>query len=176
MMEDTPLPLDYPEQPNPPPRPTMRDDRVRRAAAEDILPDIIQWAGPGWREEEREKIINDLMAVDHLFDGYESARGLEDLGWSSCDAELVETLDGGWLWMAHRNAVKEWVAANGIRPRLSPGQAVIIPRYGAGAIVAINAEEATYAVQTEAWLKANPEQVGKAGGYAVNFEDAKAAS
>jgi hypothetical protein len=50
----------------------MRDDRVRRAAAEDILLDIIQWAGADWREEDREEVINDLMAVDHNFDGYDA--------------------------------------------------------------------------------------------------------
>lgn len=172
-MNDVPLPLGYAEQPNPPPRPSLRDPAVRRAAAESLLvDDVIDWLGNDWREACREGVIKDLMEVVCEHDGYAAARKLESKRWS-CDAALVEILDSAWTYHAEREAVLAWVEANKITPKFELG-AVVKTRHGIGPIVAICADEATYTVQTDEFLAKNPGQTGKTSGYVIAFEACEA--
>lgn len=171
---NTPLPLDYQEQPNPPPRPTIRDPRVRRNAVEDLLPDVIDWYGRNWRESEREEVIADLMTIISEPDGYQAARALEQRSHWECNSELVEILDGGWYHTAVDDAVREWVRYNLITPKFAVGD-IVKTRHGTGPIVAIYADLATYTVQTNAFLQKHPDQAGKSGGHIVAFENCEAA-
>jgi hypothetical protein len=169
-MSETPLPLGYAEQMNPPPRPSLRDPRVRRNAAEGLLPDIIDWYGQNWRENEREEVIEDLMAIVGESDGYHAARALEQRSHWECDAGLVEILgDGDWTYRAVTDAVCEWVEYNKIAPKFAVGDIVKTP-HGTGPIVSVHPKEATYTVQTDDFLEKNPTQAGKGGGYVVAFE------
>lgn len=170
-MTEQPLPLDFKEQPNPPPRPSQRDEAIRRAAAETCLDDaIIAWAGSTYRPEEREDWIADLAAVIED-DGYHAARALDHKGWYP-NSELCEILDGSWLWKAERDAVRLWVTSNCIKPKLAIG-AEADTIHGRGTIVGIDPACALYTVQTDDWLAKNPSQVGGSGGYVIPFENCK---
>lgn len=173
MTDEPALPLGYVAQRNPPRRPSLRDPAVRRAAAEDILDDIIDWYGTHWREAEREEVIADLMAIAPESDGYRAARALEQRSHWECNAELVDILDGDWSWSAVGRAVRDWIKYNGITPTFKVGNTVKT-RHGVGAIVAINADEATYTVQTDQFLAKSPGQAGKTGGYVIAFEAVEA--
>lgn len=169
-MTEQPLPLDYVEQPNPPPRPTFSDPAVRRAAAEEILPEIIKWLGPDWHEAEREDYLEDLMGIVFEWDGYDAARALERKHWDP-DADLVEILDGGWGSRALRRAVAAWVEANKITPQLSVGTTVRArPRGDIGKITGIDLKHATYTVAIPEFLRKHPDQEGRAAGIVVPFE------
>jgi len=166
------LPLDHVEQPNPPPRPTLADESVRRAAAEALMPEIIRWLGKDWQEAEREDYIEDLMEVAHVWDGYQAARLLESRSHWSPDQELVEILGGADGPMAADRAIEAWVAANNITPKLAIGDTVRArPRGGIGPIVNIDAAHATYTVATTDFFREYPDQAGKGGGIVVAFED-----
>lgn len=172
MTTEHPLPLVYVEQPNPPPRPTMAQETVRRAAAEAILPEIIKWLGREWHEADRENYIEDLMEITHIWDGYEAARSLENRsGWDP-DQELVEILGGAWGSAALYPAIAAWVEANKITPKLAIGDIVRArPRGGVGPIVNIDLVNATYTVATAEFLRQYPNQAGKGSGIVVPFED-----
>lgn len=172
MSEDAALPLGYVEQPNPPPRPSLRNPAVRRAAAEDLLPDIVDWMGKDWRESGREEVIADLMTIVGESDGYRAARNLELRHWE-VNAALVELLDDDLGYKAVRDATLAWVAANGITPRLAIGQTVKTP-WGTGPIVSVYPDEATYTVRTDQFLEKTPGQAGKNSGYVVPFEKCEA--
>lgn len=167
---DTPLPLDY--QPNPPPRPTRYDAAVKRAAAERMMPEIVEWLGKDWKEADREEYISDLIGIAHLWDGYEAAKELERGHHWAADAQLVEILDGATAaWVAENEAVKAWVETNQIKPALAVGDRVATKRQGEGAIVAIHLDTATYVVQTDEYLAERPQQAGLRGGYVIAYED-----
>ncbi len=171
-MSDQPLPLGYVEQLNPPPRPTLADESVRRVAAEAIMPEIIRWLGRDWCEAEREDYINDLIEIAHIWDGYEAARQLENHSQWSPDQDLVEILGCAWGSAALWDATAKWVEANYITPKFAVGQTVRArKRGGIGPIVNIDAVRATYTVQTEGFLREYPDQKGKGGGLVVPFEE-----
>lgn len=168
-----PLPLEYKTQPNPPPRPKLRDQEVLRAAAESAMPRIIEWLAEDWREADREDYVDDLIAAVALWDGYKAARVLERKGWEP-DADLVEILDDGcWGYRAHQEAQRAWVEANKIEPTYAAGDVVKTP-HGVGPIVGIHLDTAHYTVQTNHYLAERPTQAGTAGGYVVAFEDVSA--
>lgn len=173
MSADPPLPLGYAEQRNPPPRPSSRDPAVRRAAAEDILPEIIDWYGKDWREAEREAVIADLVEIVGETDGYRAARALEQRCHWEVNAALVEILDSDWTYKALNDAIREWVKFSGITPKFRIGD-IVNTRHGTGPITRINADEATYTVQTDEFLRGSPGQASQAGGYVIRFEDCEA--
>jgi len=174
-MSEQSLPLDYVEQPNPPPRPTLADERVRRTAAEALMPEIIRWLGRDWREVERQDYIDDLMEVAHIWDGYEAARTLENRSQWMPDQDLVEILGCFWGSAALREATAKWVEANCITPKLAIGQTVKIrkERLGndTGKITGIDKLQATYTVQTTTFLREFQGQADKGGGNVYPFED-----
>jgi len=149
---DVPLPLAYPEQPNPPARPTDRDANVRLAAVNLALPEIIEWLGKDFdHNPDRDAVICDLLVVLGEHDGYRAARRLEsECGWVGADENLVDILAGlsSTLMAAEHAAVKVWAEANGIRPRLSIGDTIETP-HGIGTIVRIDEDQASYVVETE---------------------------
>jgi hypothetical protein len=165
------LPLEYKEQPNPPRRPHSQDRRIRERAADLLMPEIIRWLGDDWREEQSDEYRKDLIDALNCSDadGYALAVHLERHSHWSPNAELVEILDSFPVWNAEQEAVKEWVAANQVKPKLGVGSFV---KYGnvTGVIVAIHSETAEYVVQTDAWLANHPDQQGKCGGYVLAFE------
>ena len=169
-MDEQPLSLDFKEQPNPPPRPSRRDKAICRAAAEACLDGaIIAWAGKDYKPDDREEWINDLASVIDLGDAYDAARDLERSHWK-VNFELCEILDGSWIWDAEDMAVRSWVAANLIKPKFEIG-AIVTTSRDRGEIVLVDEERATYVIQTEKFLAENPDQVGRAGGYVIAFEN-----
>lgn len=150
-MSDAALPLVYPEQPNPPPRPTDREENVRLAAVAMILPGIMEWLDDDKAVEA--EIVADLLAVMGEHDGYRVCRELEHLHWRP-NEELVDIMAGlsSVLRTAEMAAVKLWAEANGIRPRLSIGDVVETP-HGGGTILRIAEESACYVVETPAHVK-----------------------
>lgn len=153
---DAPLPLPIPEQPNPPPRPSMADSSVIDAAVRALLPAVLGWLEtdvpkePDKREAFESEVIDDLKKAWDS-DAYNMAKNLDDhCGWVGCNAELVEAVEAALhhLYDAHKAAVKEWVAANGIRPRVKVGDIVVTP-HGTGDITAIREDTAEYIVMTE---------------------------
>lgn len=151
---DLSLPLPTPQQPNPPPRPTRQDPHVIRAIVARMLPDIIEWMGDDWRESERDDVIAHLTdAVEYASDGYDRARRL-DSRWSwTGDSELVEILDGHDGHRELDEAIRAWVAANGIRMRFAVGDQVRFgystraPRTNVGEVIEVDASRARYTVR-----------------------------
>jgi hypothetical protein len=158
---DALLPLAFPEQPNPPPRPTDRDDRVRVAAVAAILPEVAEWLGDEYGGTPRDQIVADLLSVVGETDGYRACRKLErDHRWQP-DEHLVDILAGlpSTLLGAERAFVKLWAEANGVRPHLTIGEVVDTPA-GSGPITSIAGAIASYVVQTDEYLRRNPDQNG----------------
>jgi hypothetical protein len=164
---DAPLPLVYPEQKNPPPRPTYRDEAVRLAGVNSIIDEVVDWFAPHWVGH-RDEVVADLLLVAGEHDGYRACRVLERLrGWSP-DENLVDILAGlaSAVLGAERAAVRAWAEANGIRPCLSVGDLVETP-HGRGPIVSIREEEASYIVETDDYRRHHPD--GR-GGYIVAYD------
>jgi hypothetical protein len=107
-----------------PQRPGRYEDEISKRAAELLLPAVQRWLG----SEADERTLPELIKATRIYDeGYEIARALELRGYSP-DAELVEILDGMFLFrlQAHEEAVKNWVKAHDLRLDLAPGAAVSI--------------------------------------------------
>lgn len=147
-MKDQPLPLGYVEQPNPPPRPKSTDAKIiERAARAAFEGDVRRWFGPEWAGDQDDVIADLGDALKRAHDGYDRCQVLSSLGWVGIDADLVEILDGDWVFGVERAAVAAWVEANIIRPKLAIGDAVDTP-HGAGTITRIDESEARYVVRT----------------------------
>jgi len=173
-MEAPSLPMAIPTQPNAPPRPTGRDPAIRREGARAALPELRRWLKDDKTTDD--DLLDDLVSVMGLHDGYERAREFERrLGYSP-DEDLVEILGNLNCWRAERAAVAAWVEANGIRPVYPHGYRVVWTRNGgkAGCISSIDEAQGTYAVL----LDENLDQAAKKGighiGYTVVFEDVTA--
>lgn len=180
-MTEQPLPLTYPEQPNPPPRPTARTISVREAALLGLADEVIEWMADEFdpKEHSREGIVADLRrAIGRSFNenGYDIAKALDDVcHWTGIDSELVEILDcwSSHIWDARRAAVIAWVQANSIKPQRSVGDRVSCP-HGVGEIGKIELDTAEYVVRTDEWLREHPSQQQHPGsGILVPFEDCK---
>ena len=146
-------------------RPSLKDDYVRRRAAEIILDEVCSWQGDVGESEKR-GIAEDLAAVaSHYKDGYEMAKDLERKGWC-CNSRLVEILDGWWVGQAIEELTAQWVLCLNIQPLFSVGTVVEIGREGErGPIVNIDLKRAAYGVR----LPGMAENAWRV----VNFEDAK---
>jgi hypothetical protein len=143
------LPYEWPEQPNPPPRPALHSSEVvfrasRRAAGEIIK----EWWGEASKAD-RNHIVDALcQAFSRSIqqDGYAMACYLDRQFLWDPDANLVDILDRGHLYDAHNAAVREWVAANGITPKFAVGNEVSC-RHGNGVIVSIYTVSGEYVVE-----------------------------
>lgn len=172
-MTEAALMLDIPEQPSPPPRPTRRTPSVLAAIVDGLMNDVVQWFEDDWRESERESTKADLLeAIQYGHDGYTRAKRLDDRHHWSCDAVLVEILDSADGWTEERRAVSAWVAANGIRPKFSIGDEVLLGAERELATIAnIDEKHALYTVRTAKWAAENPGQIQhKQSGTMVPFE------
>lgn len=155
-------------------RPKLTDDYIAKAAAEDLLPELMEWANAG--ESERCRYLDDAVKVmkDANFrNAYELARDLERYGYEP-DARLVEILDGAYSLLSsrHHRAVKEWVKGWKIRVPWPLGQMVRIKSRGkhmVGEITDIRPDEALCIVSV-----AEMGQV-KGSGFVINSEDCHAA-
>jgi hypothetical protein len=150
MTEEQRLPIEYPEQPNPPKRPKISDEKVRMEAARRYQSRIKEeWADYEENvdgEEEEIESIADCLDRCYMFDGYEIARKMENYGGWGPDAHLVEIMDRGYLHDVLREQVISWVTVNGIRPKFATGQEVIT-RKGVGTIQQVYLDRAEYAVK-----------------------------
>lgn len=180
-MTEQPLPLSYPTQPNPPPRPKRNHPAIVTAALLSLAKEVVEWLADEFdpTEQSVESIAEDLRkAVQYSFDlnGFEIGKNLERYAyWSGVDAELVEILDGfsSYLWHERDEAVKAWVAANVIVPPFPIGTKAETP-HGTGTLTSIHADTAQYVLQTPEWAKENPGQLKyPTSGILVPFEDCK---
>ena len=96
------------------PRPQRNSDSVIRAAVEDILPDVMVWAGDG----DRDVLRDDLVAALKLDrDTYGTARHLEqERSWVDVDDTLLDILSRINVTGHYDRAVEKWVAENTIKP------------------------------------------------------------
>ena len=113
------------------PKPTRSTSEVIDRAIKKLLPKLVRWIkanGEGGDEtnEQLQADVKKALRYDH--DGYALARNLDSAGWSP-DAELVEILDdySSMIHNAVDQCVKEWVEANGIKPKLAIGTKVALP-------------------------------------------------
>ena len=84
------------------PLPTADDPEVQTAAVTAIMPEIIEWLGDNQTAYSRDRILNDLLWIAHLDDGYRAARILEThCGWEP-DENLVDILA---MLTVHRHVV-----------------------------------------------------------------------
>jgi hypothetical protein len=151
-------------------RPGDHKPAIRAEAVEEMLDDVMkQESIPENEREQTRKALAD--AFEHHEDGYKAAKTLEDQhGWDP-DASLVDTLDSfhGYLWDAHRKAVKAWVNEYGIKPQFNVGDRVQAT-WGyeeiTGTIRSIDTDVAQYTIQR------TPDENG---GAIVNFEDTREA-
>lgn len=96
-------------------------------------------------------IVETLMKVIHLGDGFDIAKELDDKGWDA-DAELVELMDRGFVSEAERELIKQWVQCVGVKPKHAIGETVTMLRGFSGnkrgVIVEIREDEAVYGIHT----------------------------
>lgn len=140
-------------------RPKISDNFVTRRAAELALPKVKSWYGS--HDMTDKEMMEDLeRGLD--CDGYESAKGLERLGWC-VDAGLVSILeDGDHLESAMKEMIRQWVKCLSIKPTHALGDDVIY-RGKQGSVAQIFADTAEYGVRT-------PEQSANAY-WRCNYED-----
>jgi hypothetical protein len=126
-------------------RPSLRDEYVRRRAAEIIFPKI-----RGWQlipESEETDWMSDLASVARLADGYEIAHELERRHSWMADAQLVEILDGSWVRDAIDELTSQWVRCLDIRPKFEIGDRVVCRnRPEQAAVVNVDTRLAKYGV------------------------------
>lgn len=117
-----------------PPRPKYWTKAHIQAAAEALLPRVIEWLGKDYRESEEAHLLKELAdAIDSTFgdaDGYKVAKHLEDdQHWDGIDRDLVETLDDASYQVraAYEASVQAWVRAYDIKPSLGLGSRIKLP-------------------------------------------------
>lgn len=148
---DAELPIEWPEQKNPPKRPKLSDDIVVQRAAKECRDNLKhQWEA--WENfADCDNIIVELADMFKkvlMQDGYDMAHWLEkNAGWSP-DAALVEILDAGWLYDARSACVKDWVRINNPRPKFKVGEDVLTPK-GIGMVIEVIEVSAEYTVMIQ---------------------------
>lgn len=111
-------------------RPTSNTDEIVAVVASRILPKILEWQDEEPEEDHedemarQEEILEELRNnIDDWHDGYQIARKLEDDGWDP-DSELVDILDNLPFYQVKAEAVRNWIAENNIKPKLTVGTQV----------------------------------------------------
>lgn len=141
-------------------RPTHRDPAILAAVALKVLE-----AMPAGTitERNREGAIADitraLRSEAPAFDEYRLTKQLEECGWD-CDRGIMDAFEvaSGEAFQCVREATKQWVTANSIKPRLAVGaQVKLMVRARSfakeefeGEIVAVDADQANYTVMIPA--------------------------
>jgi hypothetical protein len=148
-------------------RPKQSDPAIREKAIAALAEDCAKWA-----DDKPEDWIEPLSRLHFYRNGYELASDLERYAHVSPDLELVEIMEGasGYVWEAHREAVKAWIDENNIRPTLEVGARVRFSR-GEGFINGIREDEGIYCVLQE--HERGLPQYQHGGGLCVAYEDAE---
>lgn len=138
-------------------RPNYYDENITRKVAQKLLPRLTQWTeGYGTAAELENELSEAIQRSAPWFDAYDLAQYLEKRYQWASDAQLVDILDAVATEASSvlREAIAEWVIANGIRPRQAIGDMVDVPPRDTdpelaqfkGEIVGIDEEHATYKV------------------------------
>lgn len=159
-------------------RPKRNDDYVIKAAALDLVDELMAWANA--KEPERaeyREVAEGVMKEASFHNGYELARNLERKGFEP-DARLVEILDEAshLLYVAHDRGLKEWVKGWNIKVPFTLGQSVTIKHKGrvvSGSIAKLYAETAVCVVFCPEL--GHVERGFGSSGLVVNSEDVQAA-
>jgi len=130
-------------------RPNKHDDDIITAVAMAIAKRLNH--GGSGNEDDMAEGIAEAIKDNPGADGYELARKLDDNGWIEVDFSMCEELDGvfGEMMGIVREKTKEWVGANGIKPKNNLGDLVEITQGGRqynGEIIQIYADQAEYVV------------------------------
>ena len=146
-------------------RPRSSDPAIRQVGVAALAKECAAWGGDdeaGWAEL--------LGRISLHGNGFEIASELDRYHHvSGIDLELVEILDGAshCVWDAERKAVREWVAANNIRPSLALGERITYRRWS-GVINGFDEAQGLYYLKPDD----EPEKYKQGGGICVAYEDA----
>ena len=166
-------------------RPTEHDPKVvaihTAAIRERVREYLLQSGAPHYPHDpdDMDTAMEDVeRAMDLESDGYRIAGNLEDCGWNA-DAKLVEFMHGlvSERGDAHRQVVRDWVIAEGIKPAFAVGARVVfasrkkLDAAVEGEIIKIDEERAHYLVfiASEGHVRKG---IGTLGTY-VPFEDVR---
>jgi hypothetical protein len=106
------------------PRPKMYDKLVTKNVALALLPKALKWADVC--DEYAEQHLKDLEdALENAHSTFSIAKRLDDLTWNVDDA-LVDILEEHeeLRYNLHKDAEREWVEREGIRPKYAVGDTV----------------------------------------------------
>ena len=128
-----------------------RPQLLDRQRVEDIATQLAPRFGVQPNDREAIADVVEVSLNSPYEDEYRKARALEGRGWD-CDRSTLEAFEAldDQLRMAHRAAVRSWVAQCNIQPHLEVGAAVEVVRQRkphAGVIVEINPTDACYLVR-----------------------------
>ena len=160
------------------PRPKSDAPSILEEAAEIMAPKVMEWC-----QQEGEQLTDDDLPQfkKHLaevfdrvgykgFDGYDLAKGLEDMHGYSPDSSLVEILDEAFHYVreAHQKAIKSWVKDNNIVVPFAVGDKVKVKqpfkKDVIGTITKIDAETAICFVNCPELGHRPPSTAGKLPG------------
>lgn len=109
-------------------RPNMFSDEIVDVVAEQLLPQLLQWA----ERSEDDKEYKAQLKIDLTYalkwrelDGFRLAKTLDDLGWDA-DQDLVSILDQACTLVLeeYKNVQIKWVDDNNLKPKFSEGDRV----------------------------------------------------
>ena len=142
-------------------RPSRRDPAIIEAAVTKLAQECAKWDEDGDASWWAGALADALRFGSR--NGYELARYMDDRFSISPDSELVEILDSAdsFVWVAHREAVKAWVAEVGFTPKHKVGERVHCD-HGIGPIHSIDHAHASYIIDVDG--RGN-------GGYVISAED-----
>lgn len=105
-------------------RPKYHEDETLDRAVEKIIPSVLAWLNDGSTAEDIKDDLRD--AIDSHSDGYDICRALENRHHWAVNAGLVDVMDGAshCKYMALNEREKEWVVAEGIKPKYGEGDTV----------------------------------------------------
>lgn len=157
-------------------RPKYSDRETLTRAVDKIIPEVLNWLQDGSTAED---IREDLLAVSsYPDDGYELCRKLDSYHHWQVNAQLVEIMDGmsHYKHTALEDREKEWIAAEGIKPKYGVGNTVEFPREDevcSGKVYRVEVDVGKYVVFCPqlGHVEIGP---GTHGVY-INFEDVKPA-
>lgn len=129
-------------------RPTRYDKCVLQRAAELALPQVKRWLGSGFNASD-DDIMEDLVDCIDEGDGFAIVASLKSRHHWDCDSELVEILDGGFVYIALSELEKQWVRCLNVKLDIPIGTPVKIKsRNESGVVVKHYPEDAKYGVRT----------------------------
>ena len=129
-------------------RPTRFDKCVLQRAAELALPEVKSWLGDEGFATDNE-IKEDLIDCIDEKDGFAIAEALKSRRHWDCDSELVEIMDGGFIYTALSELEKQWVNCLNVKLDIPIGTPVTIKsRKESGVVVSYYPEYAKYGVRT----------------------------